>query len=62
MATPFFSLSVRGSVLYAKMPGGSVKLPLQKNERDDVIAALKEAIEIIEDDLPSPCGGATESG
>lgn len=61
MATPYFSLNVAGHTLYAKMPGGNVKLPLQKSERDDVLAALKEAIAIIEDQ-PTQCGDATEVG
>ena len=61
MVAPYFTLNVGGNTLYAKMPGGSVKLPLGKIERDEVVAALKEAIEIIEDPI-SPCGGATESG
>lgn len=60
MHTPYFSLAVGGNVLYARMPGGCVKLPLAKNERDELVAALKEAISIIEDDF-SLSGDATVS-
>lgn len=48
-------------MVYAKMPGGCIKLPLQKNERDELVTALKEALEIIED-RPIPRDDATESG
>lgn len=61
MNTRFFSVNVGGSMVYAKMPGGCIKLPLQKNERDELVTALKEALEIIED-RPIPRDDATESG
>lgn len=61
MTAPYFSLNVGGSTLYAKMPGGSVKLPLGQSERDKLVAALKEALEILQDDI-SQRGDATESG
>lgn len=48
-----------GQTIYAKFACGSVHLPLQKNERDNAIAALKEALSIFED--ASPCDDAKES-
>ena len=47
MRAPYFSLNIGGSVVYAKMPGGNVRLPLIKNERDELIAALREALDVI---------------
>ena len=61
MPAPYFSVNIGGNVIYAKMPGGNIKLPLQKNERDALIVALKEAIDVIED-RPIPRADATESG
>lgn len=52
MTTPQFSISVGGNIVYAKMPGGSVKLPLAKKERDETIAALREALSIFDDVSP----------
>ena len=49
-----------GHTIYAKFSCGSIQLPLQKNERDNAIAALKEALSIFED--ASPSDDAKESG
>lgn len=61
MTAPYFSLSLGGRTIYSKMPGGNIRLPLQKDERDGLAAALKEAIDIVEDKF-TPRDDATESG
>ena len=60
MAAPYFSVNVAGNVLYAKMPGGNIKLPLAAKERDDVVAALHEALSLIQGQFSLP-DGAMES-
>lgn len=53
MHKPTLSVMAGGHTIYAKFSCGSIKLPLQKNERDNTIAALKEALSIFEDVSPS---------
>lgn len=60
MQKPTLNVIAGGKTIYAKFACGSVRLPLQKNERDNAIVALREALSIFEDSIPSDA--AKESG